>query len=281
MPGICQTALAAIAELRNDHGIEATPDEIVRLHERGQRVEDPEPGERLALLGCPVKCGNAILYRLTVSAGIWWRELACKWWQGSDLWLTAALAYAMAHGRNPGGLPCDRTTAFESLRAWYRGLNVAKPELDAAIAEVLRDESDDRADEIREFCFRLLGLTGASVPGLRNVLEPVINAPLPARGTPVDWEEIAHELASMTGVSPDYWLHESREVVLRAWVRALRRDIAIARAGVPPPNTGKDAQEQAIKALRMEIVGIIRAHAPVLGKGEGSAATIEPPVAIP
>ena len=263
MPGICQTALAAIAELRADHGIEVTPDEIVRLHETGLRVEDPEPGERLALLGCPVKCGNAILYRLTIAADIWWRELACKWWHGSELWLTAALAYAMTHGRDPDRLLDSRDLAFERLQAWYRGLNVTRRELDVAIAEVLRDQSDDRADEIREICFRLLSLTGESVPGLQEVLSPVINEPLPPRGKPVDWEEVAHDLAALTGVPPNYWMYESRDAVLRAWIRAMRRatNAMSSRMLLAQPNTGHDAQAEAIKAHRQEIVWIIRAHA--------------------
>jgi hypothetical protein len=261
MPGICQTALAAIAELRKDHGIEVTPDEIVRLHERGRQVEDPEPGERLALLGCPVKCGKYVLFRLTAAASIWWKELACRWWHGSELWLTAALGYAMAHGRDLKPFPADRAQAFSEVRAWYRGLNVTHLELETAIAEVLRDASDDRVDEIRELCCRLLSITGASVPGLRHVLDPLINDALPPRGKPVDWEEITHELSILTGDTVDYWMHESREVTLRAWIRAQRRAAAMPGMGVIEPNTGADSQSSAIKALRQEIVFIIRAHA--------------------
>jgi hypothetical protein len=258
MPGICQTALAAIAELRGEHSIEPTPDEIVRLHELGARVEDPEPGERLALLGCPVKCGNAVLFRLTITGSLWWKELACNWWVGNDTWLTASLAFAMAHGRTPGALPLLRDTAQAAVKAWYRTLTVNRAQLDAAILESLADESDDRADEIVMLSRRLIDLCGGTLPKLEEILRPFCDKQLPARNTPVDWEAIAHDLSLSTGTAPDYWLHESRQIVLRAWIRAKRIDMARTQLGSEPDNT---AQTKAIIALRNEITAIIKTRA--------------------
>jgi len=255
MPGICQTALAAIYELRNEHGIDCTPDEIVRLHELGRRVEDPEPGERLALLGCPIKCGNAVLYRLTITGSLWWKELACNWWTGNDTWLTASLAFAMAHGRTLGALPMNRDAARAAVHAWYKTLTVNRAQLDAAILESLADESDDRADEIVQLSRRLIDLCGGTLPKLEELLRPFFDTQLPARNTPVDWEELAHELSLSTGTSPDYWLHESRQLVLRAWIRAKRIEMARTHLGAEPDNS---AQTKAIVAHRQEIAAIVR-----------------------
>lgn len=261
MPGICHTALAGIAELRKDYGIDPTPDEIVRLHEAGRRQEEPSPGERLALLGCPSVCGRAVLFRLTIAAEIWWRDLACTWWDGSNLWLTASLGYAMAHGRLVGHLEglCSRDQAFSAVRAWFRGLNVSQRELDAAIEACLQDDEDDRLQELRDASQKIVELAGNRLTGLRQALAPILDAPAPARPKPTDWESLAHDLAAMTSAPPDYWLHQDRDSVLRAWVRATRHEMA--RAGMPGTLGIRDRQAEAIAAFRAEIVAIIAAHA--------------------
>jgi hypothetical protein len=262
MPGICQTALAAIAELQREHGIVPTPDEIVRLHALGVRVEDPEPGERLALLGCPVKCGNAVLFRLTVAGETWWRDLACQWWTGSDLYLTASLAFAMAHGRTPDALPMDRPAAFRAVRTWFRGLRVTRAEVNAAIEDVLTDATCDRAEEIHDLALRLLSLAEAGSPDLRAHMQPILDATAKKHQKPMDWDAMMLDLAVATGTTPDYWSHVSREYVVRAWIRARRHELA--RAGMPADGDTNDArQTEAIKALRQEIVAIVAAR----GKG--------------
>jgi len=275
MPGICQTALAAIYELRNEHGIACTPDEIVRLHERGRVVEDPEPGERLALLGCPVKCGHAVLYRLTVAGETWWRDMACQWWAGSDLYLTASLAFAMAHGRIPNTLPIDRPQAFRAVRAWFRGLHVTRDELNTAILEVLHDAAIDRAEELRDLSLRLLSLVDAG-SDLRSSLQPIISAADKPRNKPPDWQEMLMDLAVSTGTTPDYWAHTSREYVMHAWIRARRHELA--RSGFSAPDDSADTrQTEAIKALRQEVVAIIQTRTASTSASESAPAPAPTP----
>jgi len=256
MPGICQTALAAIAELRGDHGIEPTPDEIVRLHELGARVEDPDPGERLALLGCPVKCGNVVLFRITIAAEIWWREFASQWWSGSDLYLTASLGFALAHGRDPGALPMERDKAFLAVRAWFRTLAVTRDQLNAAILESIQDESWDRAEEIRAIALRIIDLTWATNPGVAEAVRPLLANPTPKRTKPPDWDEMVQDLSVATSTNPSVWLHSAREYVIRAWIRARRHELA--RSGMSAPDNTTDArQTEAIRAFRLEVSRII------------------------
>ena len=267
MPGICETAKAAVDELARDHHIAATPDEVVRLHERGLRVEEPEPTERLALLGCPQPIGDGAagnLYRLTLQAEIWWRELALAWWGTSNVWTTASLAYAMSHGRQPAASACfpdTKAAAWPLVRDWYKHLACSADELDAAIAAVLADAEADRTTEIRVLSGRLLNLAAGTIPGLRKVLEPILDAPQPDRPKPPNWQDIIDDLTVLTSTPPDYWLHQDRESIVRAWMKALRHDAA--KIGMhSATDTAADRQTQAIKALRQEIVAIIEAHKP-------------------
>jgi hypothetical protein len=161
----------------------------------------------------------------------------------------------MAHGRTLGALPMNRDAARAAVHAWYKTLTVNRAQLDAAILESLADESDDRADEIIMYAHRLIALCGGSLPALEESLRPICDKQLPARNTPVDWEELAHELSLSTGTSPDYWLHESRQLVLRAWIRSKRIEMARTHLGSEPDNS---AQTKAIVALRHEITAIIQ-----------------------
>lgn len=262
MPGICKTALAGIAELKRDHGIEATPDEIVRLHEAGLRQENPITTCRLALIGTPVLCGSAVLFPLTIASEIWWRDLACVWWRRSDFWLTASLGFAMAHGRVHGhfqGLTVQ-TAARAAVRAWFRDLDARQEELDAAIGECLANARVDAESALREDCHRLLDLAGNRLPHIRAALSPILDAPAPERPPPFDWEEIVHELCAMTSEPAAVWLHTDRDAVVRAWIRASR--ITRARAGGRFGDSPQESLEQAIRDFRQVMVAIIRAHAP-------------------
>ena len=63
----------------------------------------------------------------------------------------------------------------------------------------------------------------------------------------------------MTAAPPDYWTHQSREHVVRAWIRTLRHDAT--QRGMPGgSDSAADRQAEAIKVLRQEIVAIIAAH---------------------
>src|SRR3990167_588410 len=98
-PKLSRIAANGIRELRRDHGVEPTLDEIIWLHELGKRVENPTDGERLDLIGAPFFAGNVRLWRWTVSASVWFYELALPWFGDSDRLCFWAMAFALAHGR--------------------------------------------------------------------------------------------------------------------------------------------------------------------------------------
>lgn len=253
-PRLSRRAAEAIRELRTDHGVEPTLDEILWLHELGLKIEDPLHGDRIDAGGTPARAGNVWLWPFTVMASAWYHDQALVWWERRQpLLCTYALAFALAHGRGEptpsllrrgwgerifsrllGIAPepvllCDlreEHVARAAVRAWMRGLTCTRSELETAIDAV--------------------------VP---HTMGPQPSADRPAHG--VDWSEVIHDLVILTGTDPDYWrMRVSTDSALAAYSRA----VAIERARRGQGSAAKDALAMAIQEERAAIVAIIAAH---------------------
>ena len=107
-----------------------------------------------------------------------------------------------------------------------------------------------------------MALVGNRLAGLQAVLAPILEQTGRSRPKPIDWEALAHDLAALTSAPPEYWLHEDRQAVLRAWICATRHEMS--RQRMPGAINVRDRQAEAIAAFRSEIVAIIAAHAVAL-----------------
>ena len=164
-------AEAEIEALEAD-GYRLTAAEIVRLNALAWNVETPE-SRRLLSRGLPVFVGGATLWPLTLAAEDWLdrvgRKLRPKWLR------TSALAYAMAHGRDDGGLDLDGITAAIKIGLWQRRLRCTWGELNVAMSQIIGQDS------------------GLDLP------------PDTGAGKPLKLGEFSAELAAAAGGTPDFW----------------------------------------------------------------------------
>ncbi|NLE66055.1 MAG: hypothetical protein GX608_01375, partial [Lentisphaerae bacterium] len=108
-------AADAIAELRRD-GIEVLPEDVLWLNHLAGKVIRPTAADELTMLDPPVPCGNVLLWPLSIGARIWLERYGRPWFSGAGDMETLAIAYAMAHSRQP-----DKLNELKSrLRAHLR-----------------------------------------------------------------------------------------------------------------------------------------------------------------
>jgi len=255
-PQLSRIAEAGIQELRRDHGIEPTLDEIIWLHELGKAQE--AAGRIDGILEGPAQAGNAFLWPMTIMAAQWFRNNANKWFGTSPLFTMYALAFALAHGRGQA-LPDttkrswserivrrmldirdqrtladlqDRVEAIDAINAWINTAGATKPEIEAAI-DFLLPKQETISDEKR-------------------------NDPPTQPG--VNYDDIIHELAALSGTDPEYWRSRtSKDATIRAYINVIT--IEQARRGQAGPPI-RDALGDAIHNFRKAISAIIKAHKP-------------------
>lgn len=253
-PTLSRIAANGLRELRDEHGIEATPDEIVRLHELGKQVENPSAGERLDLIGNPVRCGNAWLWPLSVAASIWYSDRARLWFSGDIRMQELALAFAMAHGRGDP-LPERPRRMGLTERLLRRLLDLRDAPLHLADLRT----REDAVAAVSDWASRL----GATQAELEAAIEEALGGvadetPGPDK-PPLDWASVVRELALLTNTDPDRWTHRaSVEELVRCYSRAVAIDAA--RRGLR--YSVKTDLDRASEAFRREITAIIKAHAP-------------------
>jgi len=251
-PQLSRIADAGIQELRRDHGIEPTLDEIIWLHELGKVQESA--GRIDGILEGPAQAGNAFLWPMTIMAAQWFRNNANKWFGTSPLFTMYALAFALAHGRGQA-LPDttkrswserivrrmldlrdqrtladlqDRVEAIDMISAWVGSTGATKTEIEAAIDFVLpRQELDEKTDD--------------------QPVSPGLN-----------FDSVVHELAVLSGTDPNYWRSQtSKDATIRAYINVI--SIERARRGQNGPAV-RDALGDAIHNFRKAISAIIKAH---------------------
>ena len=135
-------AEATIKDLRNNHGIDPTPNEIVVLQMLGLRVECPGGAAPSKALGVPVAVGNLFLWPHTIGADIWWKT-AREWFDGEDLDLWVLL-YSLAHSRDAEAIrACSSKMATERILAeWQKTITATYDEIAWAIGEIFPDTGE-------------------------------------------------------------------------------------------------------------------------------------------
>lgn len=260
-PKLSRVAQAGIRELRSEHGVEPTLDEIIWLHELGKIQE--ASGRIDGILEGPAQAGKAFLWPMTIMAAQWYRNYAEKWFRVSPLYFFYALAFALAHGR---GQPVpdtakrgwfermvrkicdvreekiladltDRTEATNAIQRWVAETGATREELDAAIDAVLPapDASEKKADK----------------PGIED--DEDFDLP-----TGVNYDDVVHELSMLSGTEPDYWrTRTSKDATIQAYMNAIMIERARRQVDGPRPI---DALGKAIQNFRHAITAIIKAH---------------------
>ncbi len=158
-------AKAEIAALEAD-GIRLTAAEIVELNAIGWAIESPELRADLAR-GVPVPLAGAWLWPLTLYAENWFKRVGLKM---SGALGDFALAYAMAHGYEDGKLEVAGAEARRAVSEWVGKLRCTIPQLQEAVAQVLRQDAqhpvphgvDERPMTDGEFSIYLATLSGES-----------------------------------------------------------------------------------------------------------------------
>lgn len=260
-PLLSRIAANDIRELADQHGIVCTPEEIIRLHQAALEIERPGGGDRLDLIGIPIRVGNAWLFRMTVMGSIWCSDLAWPWFRHSETLWTYALAFALAHGR---GAPVagvgllrdlrDRNQAADAIKAWASRILCTREELIDAIDRVLPPSNKPRA--LCPTCHQELPLDDdRDASALR----------------PTDWELVIHEIAMATGMDPEYWLtRTSQDACVRAFFRA--RQILASKCGQTVEG-GPDALSEAIKRERAIVAAIVQDRRAQAAAAAAQAAT--------
>lgn len=181
-----------------EEGITLAPEEIVELNELAKRVETPEA--RLALSrGKPVAVGGVYLWPFTLAGASWYREHMKEF--GGLKHQRFALAYVMAHGRDP--LPEDMKEAHRLINQWSRKLTCRPSELEEAIRQIIeQDELPDTEEK----------------------------GPVPGVG------EISMMMTALTSVRPEVWEYQcSMNYVLRLLDRLTGQNAAEGQSNRSDP----------------------------------------------
>jgi len=144
-------AQGSLNELRAQ-GVEPTVDEIIALHEAGRAITEASGGADRLILDQPVRCGSMELFPMTLGAMVWWTECAAVWFPAEHPLMTMAMAYAMAHSRQPAVFArlSSAVVATAEVRRWMSRLDCTRTELDAAVNCILglaQPADSDRHDE--------------------------------------------------------------------------------------------------------------------------------------
>ena len=129
-------AAAKLAELRKG-GCQLTDDDIIAVNDICRRITSPKARQEIAR-GRPVMAGGSVLWPYTLAGFEWFCSV------GVDLPdPTAAMAYALAHGRDPA----ITEAGGADVARWRSGLTCTQDELMQAIVDVAAQ--DDRPDKPR------------------------------------------------------------------------------------------------------------------------------------
>lgn len=253
-PKLSLVAEAGIQELRRDHGIEPTLDEIIWLHELGKAQE--AAGRIDGILEAPAQAGNTFLWPVTIMASQWWRNYAMQWFKGYPLWSFYSFCFALAHGR---GLAIPAA----ARHGWAE--RIVRETLDIRETRTLVDLQDrtEATEAIKAWLDRL-GATKSELEAAFDFVHPVQDTPKKQNDDPaivppgVNYDDIVHQLATLSGTDPDYWRKRtSMTATLRAFINVVA--IERARRGHNGPSV-QDALGAAIQNFRNAMVEIIKAH---------------------
>ena len=131
-------------------------DELVLINELAWQVTAPGP-ETMPhfLLDLKARCGNVVLYPVTLGAHLWHSGVAGDWWDDDSYWGSLLTLFVLAHARGPDvfdALNCKHV-AKKAIRKWMKHAGATSDELVSAAARLLRYDQartgagDDDGDE--------------------------------------------------------------------------------------------------------------------------------------
>jgi hypothetical protein len=169
-------------------GIDPTIDECIRLNDAARLLS--VSARDVSTRGIPIPVGETIwLWPTTVQADRWYGR-AVRWFDGDELLQTLALAFSMAHAREPGAFELimdDPQRAQMAVEKWANLCTATYNELVAGMARVI-----DQA-------------------------APVDPAPAEAteRSADASYSGLVAIISERSGIPPDYWeTHVSRDYLL-------------------------------------------------------------------
>lgn len=224
-----------------------TPDEIAELHDAATAIDHIQHTHSTPIgAGIPVTLGHTTLWPLTCAAADFW-ERAARWYPASPRLLTHALAYALAHGRQPGAFDALTTPALAepAIRAFARTLACTPAELDRAIDLLTTGARLTRADELQK---ALATLTPhLTPPELETLTDRLLPPPPPPNHK--TWHQIVVDFCTLTGTHPDPWLLQPTAEIARAYALAL----TVANPDPAAPTPTRQALAAATRTLRQII----------------------------
>lgn len=134
-------------------------DDIRKIDDLAWAITTPKMvTDKLALLDLPTYVGDAALYRLTFGALFWLQEYAEHFFNDSELLMTLAIGYAMAHAHDPDALESctDRGRALKAIKKWAWRSNIGIQQLDVYIKSVLNADKGDSQEVDYPCLFEML-----------------------------------------------------------------------------------------------------------------------------
>ena len=126
--------------------IAADFDDLLRLHELAERVDNPVGNvPAAAVMDLPVLVHGVSLRRMTIGAHYWLTEGPLLWFKRSVYKADMCVAYALAHSRQPETLVAmtDPRATWKTVKAWAKTVGASYGELMAGCEAALGDSDED------------------------------------------------------------------------------------------------------------------------------------------
>lgn len=253
------------------HGVEGlTYDEVAALQDAAWAVDRAAKKEGVpGIVSRAVALGKVILWPLTIAAEDALSRIS-EWVDAEDTkYSVAAVAWAMAHGRDLDVLrekTVSRSIFMRTLKKWVVTLGVSWAELGGAVEAVMAADSlpvyrieRDAFERVRRFA-EATGHNGLAedIDALRQKLEEKTRRELaPARGQQ-SWGAMTATLAALTGVAPDVWSVSPTADAVDAYAALM--DHEALKAGVDANKLEARLPREALRALFRVTDTIARVH---------------------
>jgi len=210
-------------------------DDLQHLNELAYDVSSPPQGMGVAaLLDVPIMAGTVRLYRLTVGSHLWLRDVVSNWFADGSWLGSMALAFALAHAREPDSLFGLQTKgeAKRVIKRWARRCGATYDELFSATMEAI-------------------GVDPLTAMAAENP-----NASEDDEDDPADYGAMIMLLVLHFGKDKDYWLWEATPEEIAEALRQYtakqseERQIAAMKAGAKLPPDTNDPHVQASERYR-------------------------------
>lgn len=263
-------AQTEIAKLKA-HGVEGlTYDEVAALQDAAWAVDRAAKKEGVpGIVSRAVSLGTVILWPLTIAAEDALSRIS-EWVDADDTkYSVAAVAWAMAHGRDLDVLrekTVSRSVFVRTLKSWVVTLGVSWAELGGAVEAVMAADSlpvyrveGESFERVRRFA-EASGMheLAEDVDALRQKLEEKTRRELAPARSQQSWGAMTATLAALTGVAPDVWAVSPTADAVDAYAALM--DHEALKAGVDAKKLEARLPREALRALFRVTDTIARVH---------------------